>query len=168
MKLPNFIYRSERIGKNGKPFSLYKIRTLKPTTKQFADKEIYTKHGQLLRKLKIDEMPQLFNVIKRDLNIVGPRPDFQSAYDVMPDWAKNKILSVRPGLTSLSSVYFYDEEQLLEKLGEDKFKNYYGIIKPAKILLDSFYVENKCWILDLAILYMTLKKIIRATFTKTK
>lgn len=169
MKLPNIIYRSERIGKNGKPFSLYKFRTMKLGTKTtFANKEVYTKYGKFLRKYKLDELPQLFNVLKGDLRVVGPRPDFQETYNVMPDYAKKVILSIKPGLTSLSSVHFFDEEILLQEAGEDKYKNYWTRVKPAKILLDTFYIQNRCWPLDLAIIYLTIKKILYAAFSKRK
>lgn len=132
---------------------------------QFATPEVYTKYGHILRKYKIDELPQIINVLKGDMNIVGPRPDVQETYDIIPEYAKHKILSVKPGLTSLSSIYFYDEERLLQNQ-EDKLKTYWTKVKPAKILLDSFYVEHKCWILDLAIIYMTVKRIIHAAFTR--
>ena len=169
MKIPNFLYRSERIGKNGKPFSLYKLRTMKLGTKtNFATEEVYTRFGRFLRKYKLDELPQIINWLKRDINLVGPRPDFQEAYDVMPDYAKKIILSVKPGLTSLSSIHFFDEESLLQEAGEDKYKNYWTKIKPAKILLDTFYIQNKCWPLDLAIIYMTFKKIIYEAIKKRK
>ena len=167
MKLPSFIYRSERVGKGGKPFSLYKIRTMKVGTRiSFASQEHYTRFGRFLRKIKADEFLQLFNVLKGEMSLVGPRPDFQESYEIMPDYAKKVLLSVKPGCTSLSSVHFFDEEKLLQEAGEDKYKNYYTRIKPAKILLDTFYIQNKCVFLDLAILWITAKKVIKALFSK--
>src|SRR3990167_348361 len=116
MKLPIWIFRSERIGKNGKRFSLLKIRTMKLGTKtSFAGEEHYTKYGRFLRKIKADEFLQLINVLKGQMSLVGPRPDFQEAYDVMPDYAKKTLLSVKPGCTSLSSIHFFNEEQLLQE-----------------------------------------------------
>ena len=132
------------------------------TRTSFAEKEHYTKHGRFLRKLKFDELLQLFNVLKGEMTLVGPRPDFQETYDVMPDYAKKTILSVKPGCTSLSSIHFFNEEKLLQEAGEDKYKNYYTKVKPAKILLDTFYIQNKCILLDVAILYMTAKKVIQS------
>ena len=165
LKLPNWIYRSDRLGKNGKRFSVYKIRTLKIGTKtSFAEEEHYTRFGRFLRKVKADEFLQLLNVLKGDMKLVGPRPDFQETYDVMPDYAKKTILSVKPGCTSLSSIHFFDEEKILQEAGEDKYKNYYTRVKPAKILLDTFYIQNKCFLLDVAIVYMTLKKVLKALF----
>ena len=166
MKLPDIIYRSERIGKGGKPFSLYKKRTMKVGTRtSFADGEHYTRFGRFLRKIKADEFLQFINVLKGEMRIVGPRPDFQEAYDVMPDYAKKILLSVKPGCTSLSSVHFFNEERLLQA-GEDKYKNYWTRVKPAKILLDTFYIQNRCFLLDMAVLYLTAKKVIRAIFDK--
>ena len=165
MKLPNWIYRSERIGKNGKPFSVLKIRTMKLGIKtNFVEEEHYTKYGKFLRKVKADEFLQLINVVKGEMRLVGPRPDFQEMYDVMPDYAKKILLSIKPGCTSLSSIHFFDEEKLLQEAGEDKYKNYYTQIKPAKILLDTFYIQNKCLLLNLAILWMTFKKVIQSVF----
>ena len=167
MKIPNWIYRSERVGLHGKPFSVYKIRTMKLGTKtSFAGEEHYTKYGKFLRKIKADEFLQIINVLKGEMKIVGPRPDFQEAYDIMPDYAKEIILSVKPGCTSLASVHFFEEERLLQEAGEDKYKNYYTKIKPAKVLLDTFYIQNRCWILDVAILYMTAKKVIKSIFSR--
>lgn len=163
MKIPEWLYRSERIGKNGKPFSVLKIRTMKLGTKtSFANKEHYTKHGRFLRKIKADEFLQIINVLKGEMRLVGPRPDFQETYDIMPDYAKKTLLSIKPGCTSLSSIHFFDEEKLLQEAGEDKYKNYYTKVKPAKILLDTFYIQNKCVLLDLAVLYLTVKKIIKS------
>ena len=166
MKLPSWIYRSDRIGLHGKIFSVYKIRTLIPNADkltQFATPEVYTRFGRFLRRTKLDEFLQIVNVLRGNMSLVGPRPDFQESYDIMPDYVKEKILSVKPGMTSLASIYFYDEEELLQKEG-DKLKNYWTIIKPIKILLDCFYVENKCFLLDLVILWLTFKKVIKSFF----
>ena len=132
------------------------------TKTSFAEQEHYTKHGRFLRKIKADEFLQLINVLKGEMTWCGPRPDFQETYDVMPDYAKKILLSVKPGCTSISSIHFFDEERLLQEAGEEKYKNYWTQIKPAKILLDTFYIQNKCVLLDLAILWMTFKKVIRA------
>ena len=160
----SILYKQARVGKNGKLFTLYKLRTLKPTDRKFAQPEEYTRFGHTLRKYKIDELPQLWNVLKGDMCIIGPRPDVQAAYDIMPEHARNTILSVKPGLTSLASIHFHDEEKLLQEAGEDKYKTYYTRIKPAKVLLDTFYIQNKCLLLNIAILYMTAKLIVKKLF----
>ena len=136
------------------------------TKTSFASGEHYTRFGKFLRKTKIDEFVQLVNVLKGEMSLVGPRPDFQEAYDIMPDYAKKTILSVKPGCTSLSSIHFADEEKLLQEAGEEKYRNYYTKIKPAKILLDTFYIQNKCFLLDIAVLWLTFKKVISSLFNK--
>ena len=169
MELPSWIYRSERVGKNGKKISIYKVNTMIPAAhnkpNQFGSSDVYTKWGRFLRKTKIDELPQILNVLKGDLNIVGPRPDFQDYWDIAPEYIKKKILSIKPGLTSLASIYFHDEEQLLEGT-EDKIKNYYTIIKPMKNTLDMFYIEHRDFFLDLWIVWRTAIILLKKIFKK--
>ena len=166
MKLPSFIYRSERVGLHGKPFSVYKIRTMKLGTKtSFAGEEHYTKHGKFLRKTKIDEFLQLVNVLKGEMRLVGPRSNVQEYWDIAPEHVKKKILSTKPGLTSLASIMFHDEEFLLQG-NEDKYKNYYTIIAPMKNSLDMFYVDYHDIFLDIWILFKTSLIIIKKIFQK--
>ena len=164
MKLPSFIYRSERMGKGGKAFSLYKIRTLKPTKGQFAREEEYTRFGKFLRKTKLDEFLQIFNILKGEMRLVGPRPDFKESYEFIPAYIREILLSVKPGLTSLASIHFYDEERLLKEIEKDEYRGYWMSVKPAKILLDVFYVKNRCFLLDVAVLYLTAKEFIKSFF----
>lgn len=166
MELPSWIYRSERIGRNSKRFSLYKIRTLKEGfVGNYATEEGYTKWGRFLRKTKLDEIPQILNWLRGDIALVGPRPESPETINLIPKDLRKILLSVKPGLTSLSSVHFWDEEALIQK-GTDNTYDYYARIKPAKILLDVFYVQNKCFILKIAVLWMTLKVVLRAFFKK--
>ena len=112
----SIIYKSRRIGKHGRPFFLYKFRTLKngvDKTNSFASQEQYTFIGRFLRKSKIDELPQIWNWLKRDLNLVGPRPEEEKTIEVIPEETRKILLSVRPGLTSLSSIHFFDETTIL-------------------------------------------------------
>lgn len=99
------------------------------------------------------------------MNFFGPRPDFQEAWEITPNHIRNKILSVKPGLLSLASLHFHDEERLLQGQ-EDKYKNYYTIIKPMKFALDAFYIEHRCVLLNLAMVYMTVKVLFKKIFTK--
>ena len=165
MNLPNFIYRSERIGKGGKPFSLLKFRTLKPTRKSFAEPEEYTRFGRFLRKTKIDEWPQIVNFLKGEMAIFGPRPNFQSDWDITPEHIRDKILSIKPGLISLASLYFHDEEKMLQVM-EDKYKNYYTIIQPMKFHLDMFFIEHRCILLNVALFWIAIKIIVKSFFNK--
>ena len=166
----SFFYRSKRVGKNGKEFVMYKIQTLKESTDKtssFANTEQYTRFGWVLRKVKLDELPQIWNVIKRDLNIVGVRPEEQKTIDLLPEDTKQILLSRRPGLTSLASLHFFDEGQILEK-SSDPHKIYWTAIKPMKIVLDLFYIKNRGLFLDLWIIYRTFCLIIKSFFTNDR
>ena len=161
MRIPSWLYRSERIGRNGKRFSLYKIRTLKEDfSGNYANEQGYTKYGKLLRKLKIDELPQVLNVLAGEMGIVGVRPELPEAIEIIPKEIRKILLSKKPGLTSLSSIHFSDEEFLLQ-MSDDQARDYHEKIKPLKIALDVFYIQNKNWLLDLAIIYMTAKLMLR-------
>ena len=161
MKLPSFIYRSERVGKNGKRFSLYKFRTLKPNFDgQYATEEGYTRFGKFLRKTKLDEVPQLFNILKGDMNIVGVRPELPEFIHLIPKDIRKILLSKKPGLTSLSSIHFVDEELLLQQ-GTDHDLDYHTKIKPLKILLDVFYIKHRNWLLDVWIIFKTVGIVLR-------
>ena len=160
MKLPSWIYRSERVGKNGRPFSLYKFRTLKEDfSGDFATEESYTRFGRFLRKSKLDELPQLLNLIKGDLSLVGPRPENAECIDLIPKDIRKILLSVKPGLTSLSSVHFYNEEELLR---EDGYEVYYERIKPIKLILDCFYIEHRGLLLKLWIIWRTFVLVLKS------
>ena len=161
MKLPQFLYRSERIGLHGKKFSLLKFRTLKEDfLGNYTTEQSYTKFGKFLRKTKLDELPQILAVLRGQMSLVGPRPELPETIGLIPKDIRKILLSVKPGLTSLSSIHFADEEKLIQQ-GLDNTYDYYARIKPAKILLDVFYVQNKCLPLNLAILWMTLKLVIK-------
>lgn len=158
------IYKSKRIGLNGRVFEMYKFRTLKENFQgQFATAEGYTKFGRFLRRYKLDELPQLINVLRGEMSLVGPRPEEERTINLLPEENKKIILSVKPGMTSLSSIHFFDEERILEE-SDDKIRDYWLKIKPMKFVLETFYVEHKGWILDLAILWVTFKKLILRCF----
>lgn len=128
---------------------------------QFATPEVYTRFGRFLRKTKIDELPQLLNVLKGDLRLVGPRSNVPEYWDIAPDHVKKKILSIKPGLTSLASVMFHDEEKLLQGQ-EDKMRNYYTVIAPYKNTLDAFYVDHHDIFLDMWIIWRTAVIILKS------
>ena len=159
-------YKSVRIGKNGKEFHLWKFRTLKEGTdkkQSFASHDSYTFLGKFLRKTKLDEFPQLWNLLNGTMNLVGPRPEEKKTIDIIPRDLRNIVLSVKPGLTSLSSLHFFDEEAILRE-STDPHKTYWMQIKPTKIALDVFYVQNKNFMLDIAIIWTTAFKIVKSFF----
>lgn len=162
----SIFYKSQRIGLKGTIFTLYKFRTLKEgTVTQFSHEEHYTFCGRFLRKYKLDELPQLWNVIIRDMNLVGPRPEEEKTISIIPEKTAEIILSVKPGLTDLASLFFFNEEEILQK-SPDPFEDYWTKIKPTKFVLQMFYIENKCLSLDIWIILQTLKRILKATLVR--
>lgn len=162
----SIFYTSERVGKGGKVFKLYKFRTLKEEPYSLFpiySKNPYTRFGKFLRKTHLDELPQLWNIIKRDMSLVGPRPEELRTYEILPKETRRILELVRPGLTSLASLHFFDEGKILEQ-SENVQKDYWTKIKPSKILLDVFYVEHKSFALDAAILWLTFRKVIHSLF----
>jgi lipopolysaccharide/colanic/teichoic acid biosynthesis glycosyltransferase len=152
-------YRAERVGRDGALFRMYKLRTMVvgadaagPAITGAGDPRI-TRAGAVLRRTKIDELPQLFNVLAGDMSLVGPRPehpDFVRLYDER----QRQVLSVRPGMTSAASVRFHDEE--LQLSGSDVEADYRKRILPAKLEIDLGYVERSSSAEDLRILGRTL------------
>lgn len=159
-------YRSERVGKNGKKFSAYKFKTLRDgvdKTSSFAQEDQYLRFGKFLRKTKLDELPQILNVFKGEMSIVGPRPELADHIELLPKDIKKILLSVKPGLTSLASIHFADEERIIQK-GDNNAYDYWARIKPLKITLDVFYIQNRDIFLNLWILWRTALVVLKALF----
>ncbi len=158
-------YIQQRIGKNFKPFGIYKFRTMRPHSDSLglltvgsADNRI-TRVGSFLRKYKIDELPQLINVIKGDMSIVGPRPEVPKYVKLYSDEQK-KVLMVRPGISDLASIVYFDENDILAKSNNPE-QTYIDVVMPAKLELGLKYVENQSFTLDLKIILKTFMKIIK-------
>jgi lipopolysaccharide/colanic/teichoic acid biosynthesis glycosyltransferase len=155
-------FLQERAGREGKPFWIYKFRSMRhnesgqggaPLTVR-GDSRV-TRVGALLRKLKLDELPQLMNVVKGEMSLVGPRPEsLELATFYSPEEA-SIILSVRPGMTDLGSLYFVDESELLDGRSEP-VDVYRRVILPAKVRLYRLYVANMTVGSDLKIIAQTL------------
>jgi lipopolysaccharide/colanic/teichoic acid biosynthesis glycosyltransferase len=149
-------HRATRIGKGGNPFTLYKFRTMVadaprqgPGITRQDDPRI-TRVGRLLRKLKIDEMPQLINVLKGEMSIVGPRPE-DPRYVIYYTSEQRRVLSVRPGMASPAFNKYRHEEELLAT-GEDVERLYLTQILPDKLRMDLEYIEQRSFLFDLAVL----------------
>ena len=159
-------YRGERIGKDGKPFRIFKFRTMVKDAEKMggpstsADDPRLTKIGKFLRKYKLDELPQLINVLKGEMSLVGPRPEVKMYVDMLKPEEKEKILSVKPGMTDLASLWDFHEEEVL-KGSEDPEKTYMEKIRPKKIQLQLEYVKNRSFLLDLKIIFKTLIRLIK-------
>lgn len=158
----SFFYTTERVGRDGKVFKLYKIRTLKEgTTSQYSHGDSYTKHGKFLRKYRIDEIPQLWNILKGDMSLVGPRPDSEKGWSVVDPEIKAKMLSVKPGLFGIAGLFFFEEEKILAMASLGATEVYWKRVRPMKFILDAFYVENKCFILDFTLIYLGVKTVLK-------
>ncbi len=157
-------YRQTRVGKNGIPFAIYKFRSMRTDADKHGlitvggrDPRI-TRIGYYIRKYKIDELPQLWNVLMGDMSLVGPRPEVQKYVDLYTE-EQRKVLSVRPGITDYASIEYVDENILLAK-SDDPDKTYIEVVMPAKIKLNMKYINNKSLKEYFKIIFLTLAKIV--------
>ena len=146
----NGVFIQKRVGRYGELFSIYKLRTMHLKSKQI------NKFGAFLRKSKIDELPQLLNVIKGDMSFVGPRPDVQGYADKLTG-ENRKILELRPGITSLASLKYFNEEEILKYIDAPEDYNN-NIIYPDKVKLNMEYYYNKSFLGDLKVIVKTVIK----------
>jgi len=157
-------YQANRVGLYGEIFTMYKFRTmivnaekLGPSSTSSDDRRI-TKTGKKLRRFKLDEIPQLFNVILGNMSIVGPRPEIQKFTDMFNEEEK-AILSVKPGITDWASIWNSNEGEILVG-ATDPDKAYFELIRPEKIRLQLLYVKNNNFFIDLKIIFLTIRKLI--------
>lgn len=158
-------YKQMRVGKNGMDFSLYKFRSMRKDADKGSlitvggrDPRI-TSIGYFIRKFKIDELPQLFNVLKGDMSLVGPRPEVRKYVDMYNDEQK-KVLSLRPGITDYASIEYVDENEILGN-AENPDEVYISQIMPDKIRLNMKYIENHSLKEYFKIIFLTVFKIFR-------
>jgi len=158
------LYISPRIGKNSKIFNLIKIRTMtvdadKKGINSTSDNDSrIIPIGQKIRKYKIDELTQLFNVLIGNMSLVGPRPNVNSEVDLYTEIEK-ELLSVKPGITDFSSIVFSDEGKILENK-ENPDLSYNQLIRPWKSRLGLIYIKHKSILLDLELVIFTLVSLI--------
>ena len=161
-------YRQKRIGQGGKGFLLWKFRTMKVHQPGEKDHITYgtkdpriTPLGYYLRMLKLDEIPQLFNVIKGEMSLVGPRPEV-GKYVSLYNARQKRILALRPGCTDITVLYgHFHDAGLLENPNDDPELFYINVLMPKKIEHNIFYLENQSLWLDLKILIGTLLLMLR-------
>lgn len=158
-------YKQSRVGRNNKDFLLYKFRSMRMGADKYGlitvggrDPRV-TRSGYFIRKYKLDEFPQLINVLKGDMSLVGPRPEVRKYVDLYTD-EQRKVLSVRPGITDYASIEYVDENVLLEK-SNDPERTYIEEIMPHKLELNMRYIANPSVSEYLKVIYLTVKKIIR-------
>lgn len=154
------LFRQERIARGGRPFFILKFRTMVTDAPKLggqitfgADPRI-TLIGRILRKTKIDELPQLFNVLRGDMSLVGPRPEVRKYVEMFADDYKD-ILRVRPGITDLASVKYRDEAAILGQAADPE-REYVERVLPEKIRLAKEYVRRQSLFFDLWIIFATL------------
>ncbi len=159
------IFRQQRVGLAGRMFNVLKFRTMiqnaelgGPLTTSGKDPRI-TRSGWWLRKYKLDELPQLFNVLKGEMSLVGPRPEVKFYVDQY-NTHQLKVLTVRPGITDPASLTFIDENELLATAADPQ-RMYLDEILPRKVALQLDYVENRSFWGDIKIIGMTVLRIIR-------
>jgi lipopolysaccharide/colanic/teichoic acid biosynthesis glycosyltransferase len=157
-------FRQERVGRRGKIFRLYKLRTMRPAVGGPAvtagDDARITRVGRLLRRTKLDELPQLWNVLKGDMALVGPRPEVPRYVDPSdPLW--RRVLEARPGLTDPVSLALRDEEEILAGVPSDRERFYRERLLPWKLEGYASYLARRTWKSDLGILLATLSTLLR-------
>lgn len=163
----NPIYSAMRVGRDDRPFTMYKLRSMivnadkSGVDSTAADDKRITRVGHLVRKLKLDELTQLLNVVKGDMSLVGPRPNVKRETDLYTT-EERRLLSLRPGITDMASIVFSDEGDILEG-SSDPDLDYNQLIRPGKGYLGLFYIENRSLWLDLRLMLLTGIAIINKT-----
>ncbi len=156
-------FHQDRVGKNGKLFRLHKFRTMRQASEAAGQLTVgmrdprITTSGFFLRKYKLDELPQLWNVLKGEMSLVGPRPEVPK-YVAYYSPEQRRVLSVQPGLTDFASIEFVNENDILSKSPTPE-KTYIEEILPKKIELSLRYIDSKSFLTDIKILWSTLKAI---------
>lgn len=157
-------YRQVRVGKGGRDFRLWKFRSMRPDSDKLGlltvggrDPRI-TRSGYFIRKYKIDELPQLFNVISGDMSLVGPRPEVRRYVDLYSA-EQRQVLNARPGITDYASIEYRNENELLAASADPEF-TYINEVMPAKLKLNMKYIREQGLGTDLKIILRTLHRIV--------
>ena len=156
-------YFQTRIGLDNSRFQLWKFATMLKNSMNMGSGSITLKHdfrvtniGRFLRKTKINELPQLVNILKGDISIVGPRPLVENDYEAYPEKIKYKIYKIKPGLTGVGSIIFRDEESIISSVkDEDPHVFYKRVIAPYKGDLEIWYQDNQSFYLDIQLILIT-------------
>jgi lipopolysaccharide/colanic/teichoic acid biosynthesis glycosyltransferase len=158
-------FGQQRVGRNEVPFTLWKFRTMKPQSEKggqltvgSSDSRI-TRAGFYLRKFKVDELPQLWNVIRGEMSVVGPRPEVPR-YVAHYTKEQRNVLSIRPGITDYASLHYFNESDLLAK-SENPEETYLKEVLPAKLKLNLAYLQSHSFWGDLHIILLTGLRIFR-------
>jgi lipopolysaccharide/colanic/teichoic acid biosynthesis glycosyltransferase len=155
-------FRQERIGRKGVPFRIHKFRTMTHGNQGAqitvgADRRI-TRAGQVLRRAKLDELPQLIDVLLGTMSLVGPRPEVPRYVALYPPELRDKVLSVRPGITDIASLEYRDESERLAQAADPE-REYVDVVMPAKLALAARYVDQASLAFDLRLILRTFKLV---------
>jgi lipopolysaccharide/colanic/teichoic acid biosynthesis glycosyltransferase len=157
-------YKQVRVGKGQKEFGLLKFRSMRPDSDKAGQLTVgndsrVTKVGRFIRKYKLDEVPQLINILKGEMSVVGPRPEVPK-YVNMYSEQQLRVLEVLPGLTDYASIEYLDEQKVLGA-SDDPEKTYIEEVMPAKLNLNLKYISDRSFFLDLKLVFKTIGKILR-------
>ena len=157
------LFKQARVGMHGRDFTLYKFRTMTVCKKaelgsfDAGNLSRVTPFGAVLRRTKLDELPQLLNVIKGDMSLVGPRPEVRKWVNEYPDRWKN-VHKIRPGITDPASIVYRNEEEILSR-SSDPEATYRDVVLPHKLSLYEAYVEQQTLLGDLRIILLTIQAL---------
>lgn len=161
-------YRQKRVGYKNSQFDILKFATMLKNSPNIGTGSLtvrgdprVTPVGKYLRSSKVNELPQLVNVLKGDMSFVGPRPQMQVDYDIYPDHVRETIYDARPGVTGIGSIIFRDEERLLSAPGVDPRKFYEDKIAPYKGELEMWYLKRQSLFTDLRLMFLTVWVVLR-------
>jgi len=158
------LFSHRRVGRNDVDFYIYKFRTMHANTDETSELTLgnldprITRFGRFLRKYKLDELPQLINVLIGDMSFVGPRPEVRKYVDNYTE-EQLALLSVRPGITDYASIEYADEGEILGK-ASDPEKEYLEVVLPRKLELGLKYVNERSFLTDIAIILRTLGRLL--------
>lgn len=158
------MFRQERVGRHGRPFRIHKFRTMRVDAPQLGpqitigDDARITRSGRWLRASKVDELPQLWDVLRGAMSLVGPRPEVPRYVALYPAALRELVLSVRPGITDPASLSFRNESELLAKAADPE-REYVEVVMPMKLNLAADYVRNASLLGDIRLILATLGAI---------
>lgn len=155
-------YRQERVGRHGALFQVLKFATMLKDSPNLGTGTVTLKDdprvlplGRFLRKSKVNELPQLFNILNGSMSIIGPRPQTRRCFDAFPESSRAAIVSVRPGLSGIGSIVFRNEEEMMHN-ADDSERFYDHAVMPYKGLLEEWYVENRGVFTYFALIFLTV------------
>lgn len=157
------LFRQTRVGRFGVPFTIHKFRTMR--VEPGADITVgvdprITRSGHFLRRTKLDELPQLWDVLRGAMSLVGPRPELPRYVELYPADLRERVLAVRPGITDPASLAFSHEAELLAAAADPE-REYREVVLPAKLKLSADYAADACFSTDLKLILATLMRVLR-------